>query len=394
MTTAGLQPEVQMWKAASARQATAGRLPRVAEFFAGIGLMRSGFEVAGFEVVWANDISAAKARLYRQNFADDHFLIADVRDVRAGHLPAVDVATASFPCTDLSLAGDRAGLAGGESGLFWEFERVLRELGEGRPRVVLLENVAGLATSHHGQDLVSMIRALNAMGYVCDIVAIDARNFVPQSRPRLFIVAASARLPWAYRADGNIRPAWAEKLARSNPDLKLGALPAPALPVRAATLASIVECLPTDDARWWDAHRAGRFRESLSPIQFARAEALRSGPATAWRTAYRRTRNSVPVWEIRDDEIAGCLRTARGGSSKQAIVEAGRGEFRVRWLTARECARLQGADGFALGAARTNEALFGFGDAVCVPAVAWVATHLVRPALELTHSQSVEARDA
>jgi DNA (cytosine-5)-methyltransferase 1 len=100
-----------------------------------------------------------------------------------------------------------------------------------------------------------------------------------------------------------------------------------------------------------------------------------------YRTAYRRTRHGVAVWEIRPDDISGCLRTARGGSSKQALVAVGRGSIRARWMTPREYARLMGADDYQLDGIRRNEALFGFGDAVCVPVIAWLSREYLAPTL-------------
>ncbi|MCS7001963.1 MAG: DNA (cytosine-5-)-methyltransferase, partial [Dehalococcoidia bacterium] len=108
---------------------------------------------------------------------------------------------------------------------------------------------------------------------------------------------------------------------------------------------------------------------------------LRESPELVWRTAFRRTRAGVPRWEIRADAIAGCLRTARGGSSNQALVEGGNGHIRVRWLTAREYARLQGAPSLQLDSVSANTARFGLGDGVCVPAVRWVLRHVALPAL-------------
>lgn len=105
-------------------------------------------------------------------------------------------------------------------------------------------------------------------------------------------------------------------------------------------------------------------------------------PKTHWATAYRRTRRGKATWEIRADEIAGCLRTARGGSSKQALVEAGRGNVRIRWMTPREYARLQGASDYKTDAVTENQALFGLGDAVCVPVISWIARDYLRPLLE------------
>ena len=124
------------------------------------------------------------------------FRLGDVRDVTAGQLPAgLELATSSFPCVDLSLAGNRRGLLGQQSGMFWEFARILRELGEGRPRVVLLENVVGFASSHGGKDLADALAELGRLGYSSDVFTVDARHFVPQSRPRMFLVGIRGPLP-------------------------------------------------------------------------------------------------------------------------------------------------------------------------------------------------------
>ena len=82
--------------------------------------------------------------------------------------------------------------------------------------------------------------------------------------------------------------------------------------------------------------------------------------------------------ELRTDGIAGCLRTPRGGSGRQILFAAGNGRFSVRLLTPRECARLMGVDDFTIKAS-LNQALFGFGDAVCVPVVEWIAKNYLNP---------------
>ena len=100
------------------------------------------------------------------------------------------------------------------------------------------------------------------------------------------------------------------------------------------------------------------------------------------RTAYRRTRNGKPVWELRDDDIAGCLRTARGGSSKQAVAFLGNGAARVRWMTGAEYAKLQGAGEFNIDGFTESQVHYAFGDAVAVPAVSWLMRAAVLPALD------------
>jgi DNA (cytosine-5)-methyltransferase 1 len=278
----------------------------------------------------------------------------------------------------------------GGSSMFWEFARVLSEMGARRPPVVLLENVLGFASSHGGRDLAGAVGELNRLGYSCDLMAIDARHLVPQSRPRMFIVGLAQPRPEETFSESADRPDWVHAFARRHPSARLHARTLPPLPEGPSTLAGIVERLTPEAPEWWDEERVARFIGSLSPIQTARLDDLRSRDGLVWRTAYRRTRHGSAVWEIRADGIAGCLRTARGGSSKQALVEAGGGQVRVRWMTPREYARLMGADDFKL-AARRNQALFGFGDAVCVPVIAWLCEQYVGPAAAASTSLALAA---
>jgi DNA (cytosine-5)-methyltransferase 1 len=146
-------------------------------------------------------------------------------------------------------------------------------------------------------------------------------------------------------------------------------------------LHAYIETMGEDDERWWGADRVERFVGSLSRIQLERIRALQSSAMDSYRTAYRRTRHGVAVWEVRPDEVSGCLRTARGGSSKQAVVRVRAGNLQVRWMTPLEYARLMGAGDYNIAGVRDSQVLFGFGDAVCAPAVAWVAEHYLLPAL-------------
>ena len=353
---------------------------RVAEFFAGIGLVRMALEQHGFNVVWANDINPIKLKMYRNHFGASEFLLEDIRAVDGGSMPGIDLATASFPCTDLSLAGHRRGLAGQESGMLWEFTRIIEKMDSRRPGMILLENVPGFATSNGGEDLRRTIERLNDLGYECDLLMIDARYFVPQSRQRLFIVGSldPIGVPSDNRAT-TVRPEWMLRFARQNPSLRLRFLPLSDSPLGATTLCSLVECLSHEDPRWWEQDRVDRFLHSLSAVQRSRLDAMVAGEMRSWATAYRRTRHGKPVWEIRADAISGCLRAVSGGSSKQALVEAGGGVFRLRWMTALEYARLQGAGAYNLEGISEANALFGFGDAVCVPVVSWIAENYLVP---------------
>lgn len=321
--------------------------PKAMEFFAGIGLARMGLERAGFDIAWANDYEPDKRAMYTEQFgeSDTHtFHLGDIGKVNASNLPTdAKLAWASSPCTDLSLAGARAGLAGAESGTFWHFVRLLKEMDDNRPPVVVLENVTGLATSHGGDDLCAAIGAFNDLGYSVDVLALDTRRFLPQSRPRMFVVGALTPPLDTPEPHSELRPDYLQWVF-GDPELRTHRAPLPTPPApRLSGLGKLVEDMTVTDERWWDEARTAAFVESLSPMQRARVAELKRTSGVKYRTAYRRTRQGVAVWEVRPDDISGCLRTARGGSSKQAVVRLGNKRLQVRWMTPVEYARLMGA---------------------------------------------------
>lgn len=369
---------------------------RAAEFFAGVGLARMGLERAGFKVTWANDIEKFKYEMYEGNFggdcADHTFRLADVADITGAEIPDIDLAWASFPCTDLSLAGSRAGLAGSSSSTFFQFTRILSEMGTRRPPVVAIENVTALASSHGGEDLAAAIRELNQLGYSADVLSLDARRWVPQSRQRLFIVGAQHPPTDSPTPGSVLRPDWLQSVyGDTTLTTHRASLPEPPAPLTSG-LNQQIEQMPDDDIRWWNEARKVKFLNSMSPLQTQRLDSLIKSSEVSYRTAYRRTRNKQPVWEMRADNIAGCLRTARGGSSKQAVVKAGRGSVQIRWMTPLEYARLMGAGDYKLGNLRDSQILFGFGDAVCVDTVSWVAENYLSPLIKRGFDQTHRAK--
>jgi DNA (cytosine-5)-methyltransferase 1 len=163
------------------------------EFFAGAGLVSLGLE-PDWSSVWANDISDKKARVYLANRKTPLFVLGDVAGVDPASLPpGADMAWASFPCQDLSLAGWGRGISAARSGSFWAFWRVMRGLiaRDDRPPLIVLENVPGLL---YGEDFRGLAEALAALGMQFGALQIDARLFVPQSRPRLFVIAMDSRV--------------------------------------------------------------------------------------------------------------------------------------------------------------------------------------------------------
>jgi DNA-cytosine methyltransferase len=158
---------------------------RAAEFFAGIGLVRLALERKGWNVVFANDIDAEKAEMYRTNWPKDkHLCVQDIHLLNADEVPTCELFTASFPCNDLSIAGRWEGLDGKESSAFWGLIRVLRDLGDRRPPLIMIENVVGFLMSKNGRDFEKALLALNELGYVVDAFILNAVHWVPQSRSR------------------------------------------------------------------------------------------------------------------------------------------------------------------------------------------------------------------
>jgi DNA (cytosine-5)-methyltransferase 1 len=381
-----------------ALQSSASLLPgqTFAEFFAGIGLMRMGLERRGWHICFANDIDEEKLDIYAQNFSDyaSHFLLGDIHLIQADEVPTVTLATASFPCNDLSLAGSMKGLEGSQSSAYWGFVRILTDMGSRRPPIVLLENVTGWIHSRKGQDFKDSLLALNNLGYSCDAFIINAMHFTPQSRQRMFVVGTQdnnhplcvRETPSFYESD--VRPKVLADYIFRHPEIDWNIRRLPRLPESNARIEDIIEYLPEDSEEWWSSQRAAYFLNQMSEKHSDIARCMIAGDEYRYATAFRRVRASGSMAELRIDGVAGCLRTPRGGSGRQILFKAGRGRYWVRLLTPRECARLQGApDSYQINVPR-NQALFGFGDAVCVPVIEWIAENYLNPLVtELTHGR-------
>ena len=321
---------------------------RAAEFFAGMGLMRAGLDRCSIDTVFANDVDDTKAAIYRDNWGDQELVVGDIRDLTGRDVPAVDLATASSPCVDVSLAGRRKGLNGNRSGVLYDFCRILGEMGDRAPRTIMIENVPGLLTVNGGRDYQQVTSELRNLGYGTDCLCVNAAAFVPQSRRRVFIIGSRDCTP----------------LLLPPPESRT-----------TVRLSDIV----SDDDEWWRPRRLGAFLVSLSPHQAKRVAEYQSRETVGYFGAFRRTRNGRAVWEVRADEIAGALRTTRGGSAKQAVLRAGRGGIAVRWMNVREYARLQGAGDMRYESVSPHQAMFALGDAVCVPVIEWVGRHCLLP---------------
>jgi DNA (cytosine-5)-methyltransferase 1 len=366
------------------------------EFFAGGGMARAGLG-QGWRCLFSNDFDHKKSQIYRKNWGSHELLTADVGTISPAALPSqADLVWASFPCQDLSLAGGGAGLKGERSGTFWPFWNLIKGLNaDGRkPPMVILENVCGTLTSHGGKDFTAICRALRDSGYRFGAVVVDAALFVPQSRPRLFIIAVSDEIlidselvaegPSPAFQPRSLQTAYKRLPEPSKKQWIWWNIPAPQQ--RTSKFADLIEEEPTS-VRWHSAAETKQVLSMMSDLNLAKVKAASLSGKRIVGGIYRRTRKDedgfkIQRAEIRFDDIAGCLRTPAGGSSRQLIMVVEGKRIRTRLISSRETARLMGlADSYILPD-NYNEAYHITGDGVVVPVVRYLAQHIAEPILK------------
>ncbi len=368
------------------------------EFFAGSGLVRLGL-APQFETLWANDNCVKKRATYIANHSSEQLLLAGIQDVRGAAVPPADLAWASFPCQDLSLAGNMHGMGSDtRSGLFWEWIRILTEMQQtaGKPAVVVAENVFGFVSAEKGKYFRQAYRALRGLGYRVGAVVVDAELFVPQSRRRVFIIGVEQgiQLDTLVQAfpSAPFHPASLVQasLLIDDPDWLWWSMPIPS--AQRKSFADLCERNASCDPHT----KTEKLCAMLSPLNRKKLDVAIQSKSFFAGTAYKRTRpdakgNKVQRLEIRFDGTAGCLRTPNGGSSRQTVVIVDSGQVRSRLMTVRECARLMGApDSFKLQGSY-NDGYRAMGDAVAVPVTRWLTRYLLAPLVELSDAKRCQA---
>lgn len=382
-------------------------MPSFYEFFAGGGMARAGLG-GGWNCLFANDFDRKKAFTYSCNWGPGPLHVGDVAKVKVSQLEGfADLAWASFPCQDLSLAGGGAGLKGERSGTFWPFWKLIGELDEeGRaPSMIVLENVCGTLASRGGKDFASIGEAFAKRGYRFGALVVDAALFLPQSRPRLFIIgvreqvaipkglitdeaAGEFHTKQLIAAHANLAPSVSKKWVWWN-------LPMP--PARQTTFVDLLDD-PQDPTAWHTPAQTKKLLEMMSSVNLEKVQKAQRSGILSVGCVYKRTRRTadgtrVQRAEVRFDGISGCLRTPTGGSSRQVILIAQGKSVRSRLITARETARLMGLkDSYQLPHSY-NEAYHLTGDGVVVPVVRHIARYILEPfvdAIMSSQSDNVE----
>jgi DNA (cytosine-5)-methyltransferase 1 len=343
------------------------------DFFAGSGLVSEALRPY-FKTIWANDICPKKAQVFRANHPNTRLHLGSIEDVRGTDLPSAALSWGSFPCQDLSLAGNAAGIGSARSGLVWQWVRVMDEMPTSPP-VVVAENVTGLISTRSGDNYVALHNALVARGYRVGAVVLDSAPWLPQSRKRVFVIGVQRSLDSLNHAVGG--PTWCHpqslvRLAEKLDYWSWWALPEPV--ANRPPLESLIDwTAPCDN----DEQRS----RNLALVSERHRRLLDQAISNGERVfpGYKRRRNGIQVLELRFDGIAGCLRTPEGGSSRQLLVLWKDGSYCTRLLTVREAARLMGAPEEYQIPGSYNDGYRAMGDAVALPVVRFLARNLLAP---------------
>jgi DNA (cytosine-5)-methyltransferase 1 len=367
------------------------------EFFAGGGMARAGLG-SGWQCLFANDFDHKKARVYAENWGDEELLVKDVRALKGADLPhRADMVWGSFPCQDLSLAGGGAGLKGDRSGTFWPFWEIMKDLVKGgrAPPLIVLENVSGTLTSHEGKDFTAICDALQLAGYKFGALIIDAVYFLPHSRARLFVIAArcDAHIPETLIASAPTLPFHTQPLRKAFGRLPQHlqanwiwwntSIPAP----MNAALDSLIEHTPVGIVLH-TREETDALLSMMSAINVEKVALAKKAGRRMVGSVYKRTRldeygRKVQRAEVRFDNIAGCLRTPVGGSSRQIVIIVDGKKVESRLISSRETARLMGLPENYKLPENYNEAYHLTGDGVAVPVVRFLAEQIFEPVIDL-----------
>jgi DNA (cytosine-5)-methyltransferase 1 len=369
------------------------------EFFAGVGMARAGLG-DGWKCLFANDSDKFKQKSYANNWNAEEFDPRDVAMVTPSDLDGLaDLAWASFPCQDLSQAGSKAGIGEAQgsaptrSGAVWPFLNIIRGLAEEErhPVLLALENVTGLLSSNGGADLRSLCSALSEIGYRFGAVVADASHFVPQSRPRVFVIAIRREIPIPalLQADMPQSPWHTQGLIRARAGLSAADAenwvwwsPGKAPEAKVIELEEIINL--GDDADWNSDEATLRLLGMMSQSHLDRLAVAKAAGRPMVGSLYLRMRPVSDGGNVQRAEIAfgatlGCLRTPKGGASRPRIIAIDGERVRTRLLSVSEAAQLMGLnEDFDLPAGY-HECFRLIGDGVVPAVVRFLANTLLEP---------------
>ena len=292
-----------------------------------------GFEQAGCEIVWANEIDKYACKTYRLNFGEDYLVEGDIKDISTKNIPKFDILTAGFPCQSFSSVGLLQGFDDPRGNLFFEVIRVVKDV---KPRVVFLENVANLLKHDDGKTYKVIKSMLEELGYTVLFQVMNAKEYgnLPQQRNRIYIVA--------FRFKKNL-------VKFKYPEM---------IPLT-RTAFDLYDKERQDDKYYMDGHRMwDRMMEYMT-------ERDRVYRFTDWGLS--RSRKGI------------CPTLLAAMGSRFERIPFFYDNYSVRLMTPRECARMQGfPEDYILPETNEKQVYKQIGNSVAVPVVYRIAENIVK----------------
>lgn len=165
----------------------------VISLFAGIGGLDSGFIQNGFDVIWANDFDKYAVQTYKANYKNP-IILGDLNQIKLESIPNADVIIGGFPCQPFSMMGEMKGFEDTRGTLFFRIVEIIKnQISRGnKPKALVLENVRNLKLHDNGNTFKVIKKTLEDLGYtVYDKILNSADYGIPQTRNRTFIVCFS-----------------------------------------------------------------------------------------------------------------------------------------------------------------------------------------------------------
>lgn len=159
---------------------------KVAGFFAGVGGIELGFQQAGFEIIWSNEIDQKAGETFKLNH-NTSIVIDDIHNVKAKDVPNVDVIVGGFPCQAFSIAGYQKGFEDERGEIFFQLARVIKDK---LPRIIFIENVKNLLGHDKGNTFKVIKETLENYGYKLKTMILNSCDYgnIPQNRERIYII--------------------------------------------------------------------------------------------------------------------------------------------------------------------------------------------------------------
>lgn len=313
------------------------------DLFSGIGGVRLGFESTNqVKTVLSCEIDSYARKTYITNFNDIPF--EDITKLESKDIPPYDILTAGFPCQAFSISGKRKGFEDTRGTLFFDVARIIRDT---QPKAFLLENVKGLTNHDKGRTFEVIIETLKELEYSVHFKLISALDFnLPQKRTRIFIVG--------FRKDVD------DSLFQFPKEQEL-------------TL------------RWGGLKE----KEEVSNQFYLSQKAWNT--LKAHRARHEEKGNGFGYEIIPDDGIANTLVVGGMGRERNLVVDENltdwvvknknKGELNkeyIRYMTPRECARLQGFPNTFKIPCSITQSYKQFGNSVAVPVIKEIAKEIIK----------------